>query len=33
MKSAENGNHYAQYELGMCYELGHGVKMNKKKAV
>ena len=30
-KAAENGNKYAQYNLGRCYENGKGVKKMKLK--
>ena len=31
-KSAENGNAFAQYNLGLCYEYGTGVTLSKATA-
>ena len=31
-KRAEQGNADAQYQLGLCYEKGQGVKQSPKKA-
>lgn len=31
-KAAEQGSAIAQYNLGMCYYYGHGVKKDEKKA-
>ncbi|RIB16875.1 hypothetical protein C2G38_2188795 [Gigaspora rosea] len=32
MKSAENGNHHAQYSVGYCYQYGIGTAKNEEKA-
>lgn len=31
--AAEKGNHKAQYQLGICYYYGRGIKIDKKRAV
>ena len=31
-KSANQGNHYAQYNLAVCYDKGIGVEINKEEA-